>query len=515
MKHLKYTIILCFLFLQLAAQDNAEIKKSTLVFHTFYNDFKTAQLIRTSSLKNVWDNHLWSKFGEMQMGFGLNYLKGMTQKLDFVATIDGSSTDYLFKDGSTNGSSAFLLDVNTALNLKLLSDKHIVTPYISLGAGYSLYKGKSGFYLPIGVGLQFNLFKEAFVFANGQYRTALSSQVNNHFQYTIGVGASLAKKKKVAKVAEAIVIPEPVIKELVVVIPASNILISVKDEETGQPLPLVDVILNGPDNKRLTAVTDAEGKVIFSKMEPADYSITGLLNHISTTAKNIAKGDFVANGEQIYISLTHNDPRFTFAGIVINKTKNIPEGGAEIQINNVTIQSQSIEQSDPADGRFKVQLAAESEFTVVGKKAGYISNIEKVSTQGLNRSTTLYVKLELGIEEAKVGQSIVLKDINFELGKSTLNAAVSPDLDRLVQFLKDFPEARLEIQGHTDNIGSPESNIKLSNARANSVVYYLAKHGIDIRKLSAKGYGASVPIFDNATPEGRAKNRRVVMKVVQ
>ena len=84
-----------------------------------------------------------------------------------------------------------------------------------------------------------------------------------------------------------------------------------------------------------------------------------------------------------------------------------------------------------------------------------------------------------------------------------------------MRFLIDYPEAKLEIQGHTDNVGNADSNLKLSNARANSVVYYLAKHGIDIRKLSAKGYGASVPIFDNATPEGRAKNRRVVMKVVQ
>lgn len=515
MRNLIYILILCSLFLQLKAQDIGDKKQSTLVFHTFYNDFGTAQLIRTSSLKNVLDNHLWSKFGKMQMGFGLNYLRGITQKLDFVATLDGSSTDYLFKDGTTNGSSAFLLDFNTALNLKLLSDKHVVTPYISGGAGYSSYKGKSGFYLPVGVGVQFNLFNEAFVFANGQYRTALSSQVNNHFQYSIGVGASLAKKKKVVKVADVIVVPKLVKKDSIVVILASNIAISVKDEATGEPLPLVDVILNGPDNKRLTAVTDTQGKVVFSKMEPADYSITGLLNHISTTAKNIVKGDFGAKGEPIYISLNHNDPRFTLEGIVVNKTKNIPEGGADIQITNTTIQSQSTQQSDPADGRFKVQLAAESEFTIVGKKAGYISNIEKVSTRGLNRSTTLYVKLELGIEEAKVGQSIMLRNINFELGKATLKTEVSADLDRLVQFLKDFPEARLEIQGHTDNVGNVAMNNKLSESRANSIVYYLAKHGIDVHKLSAKGFGPSFPIADNATAKGRAINRRVEMKVVQ
>ena len=81
--------------MQLSAQNNHQQKPSTLVFHVFYDDFKTAQQIRTSSLKNVLDNHLWSKFGEMQMGLGVNYLKGLNKNLDFIATLNGSSTDYL------------------------------------------------------------------------------------------------------------------------------------------------------------------------------------------------------------------------------------------------------------------------------------------------------------------------------------------------------------------------------------------------------------------------------------
>src|ERR1035437_1819355 len=169
MKRIICIFILSCIALQLSAQDNQEIKPSTLVFHLFYNDFKTAQAIRTSSLKNVLDNHQWSKIGDMQMGFGFNYLKGIRNKIDFVSTLDGSSTDYLFKNGSSNGRSEFLLDANAGLNFKLLTDRHTFVPYLYGGVGFSYYKAKAGLYVPIGAGFQFHLAGESFVFVNMQY----------------------------------------------------------------------------------------------------------------------------------------------------------------------------------------------------------------------------------------------------------------------------------------------------------------------------------------------------------
>lgn len=513
MKRLIYIFLLCSLVLKLSAQDEQEKKQSTVVFHVFYNDFNTTQQIRTSSLKNVLDNHLWSKFGQMQMGFGFNYLKGISTKIDFIATLDGSSTDYLYKDGTTHGSSAFLLDANAGLNLKLLTDRHKIVPYLSAGAGASLYTGKSGFYIPVGAGIQFNLFNEAFVFSNIQYRHALTSAVNDHFQYSIGVGTGLGKKKtKPAKIKETVILPLPLKNDIPIV---KDFAIAVKDEVTGQPLPYAEVVVNGPEGKRVNGITDADGRITFSALTPADYTVSGLLNNINTSVQTIHKTSFETNDKQLDITLTHNDPRYTLSGIVINKTKNIPEGGAEINVSNETKSGITTQQSHPGDGIFRVQLEAGSDFTVVGKKAGYISNIEKISTVGLNRSATLYVKLELGIEEAKVGQSIQLGNIYFEVGKANLNTSVSSDLDRLIQFLNDNPAARLEIQGHTDNAGGLELNNRLSQARANSVVDYLTKNGIDRSRLMAKGYGPTLPVTDNSTAEGRTKNRRVVMKVLQ
>ena len=514
MRQIIYIFLLSCLVLHLSAQENEEKKPSTLIFHFFYNDFKTAQQIRTTSLKNVLDNHLWSKLGDMQMGFGFNYLKGIKPKIDFVASLDGSSTDYLYKDGTTHGNSAFLLDANAGVNLKLLTDHHKVVPYLSAGLGASLYDGKSGFYLPLGAGIQFNLFKEAFVLTNIQYRNALTSFGNNHFQYNIGVGTSLGKKRlKPVKAEEPVIVTVPVKKEIIDL--TKDFVIAVKDEATGEPLPYVEVVVSGSEGIKFCGTTGADGWVAFTVLTPADYTVSGLLNHVNTSVQHIQKDNFETKEKQINITITHNDPRFTLSGIVINKTKNIPEGGAEINVANETKSGNVTQQSHDGDGIFRVQLEAGSDFTVVGKKANYISNIEKVSTKGLNRSATLYVKLELGIEEAKAGQSIQLSNIYFETGKANLNTVVSSDLDRLTQFLKDNPASRLEIQGHTDKIGGLEVNNRLSQARANSVVDYLTKKGIDRNRLIARGYGASLPVADNSTVEGRAKNRRVVMKVIQ
>jgi len=516
MKRIICIIILACLVPQLFAQISQGKKLSTLVFHSFYNDFKTAQFMRTTSLQNVLDKGQWSEIGDMQMGFGFNYLKGISKKIDAIITIDGSSTDYLFKNGSTNGSSKFLFDANAALNIKLLTDSHTLVPYFSLGAGLSSYNGKTGFYIPSGVGIQLNLFNEAYVLTNIQYRPALTSTVNNHFYYSIGIGTNIGKKKiKVIRVEEVTTLPDVVKKESIIIIPSKDIDITAMDEATGQPLPYVEVFLNGPEGKRLSASTDADGRVTFNKLTPGEYTVSGLLNNINTSVQNIKKGNFETNDNQINIKITHNDPRYTLSVMVINKTKNIPEGGVDLSVTNETKHSIITRQSHTGDGIFNAQLEAESDFTLVGKKAEYISNIERISTKGLNRSTTLYVKLELGIEEAKVGQSIVLNNIYYEAGKTDIDTAFSTDLDKLIQFLKDNSKTRLEIQGHTDNSGSLNLNNKLSQSRANSVVDYLTKNGIDKSQLIAKGYGPSLPAADNATAEGRTKNRRVVMKVLQ
>src|SRR5262249_50610305 len=104
---------------------------------------------------------------------------------------------------------------------------------------------------------------------------------------------------------------------------------------------------------------------------------------------------------------------------------------------------------------------------------------------------------------------LVLEGVNFETNSATLTPEARVILDKVAQSLKDWPEVRVEIGGHTDSRGSDAHNLKLSDARAHSVMTYLTEHGVASSRLTAKGYGEKKPIATNATEEGRSKNRRV------
>jgi outer membrane protein OmpA-like peptidoglycan-associated protein len=114
---------------------------------------------------------------------------------------------------------------------------------------------------------------------------------------------------------------------------------------------------------------------------------------------------------------------------------------------------------------------------------------------------------ELADKLAKDG--FVALYINFDTGKATIKSDSSKTLDDAASALKASPALQVEVAGHTDNVGTPDANMKLSQDRAQAVMAALAERGIQADRLSAKGYGQTAPVADNRTDEGRAKNRRV------
>ena len=102
-----------------------------------------------------------------------------------------------------------------------------------------------------------------------------------------------------------------------------------------------------------------------------------------------------------------------------------------------------------------------------------------------------------------------LQGIQFETGKSVIKKQSYGILQEIAQVLIDNPTWSVEIQGHTDNVGNSESNLKLSNDRASSVRDFLINAGVPQERMSAKGYGDTMPVADNSTSKGRAQNRRV------
>jgi outer membrane protein OmpA-like peptidoglycan-associated protein len=103
----------------------------------------------------------------------------------------------------------------------------------------------------------------------------------------------------------------------------------------------------------------------------------------------------------------------------------------------------------------------------------------------------------------------ITQQIHFEFNKATIRPESFPILDAIVDVLNANPKITLEIQGHTDNVGSAQYNKKLSQSRADSVRAYLGQHGISVGRLVSVGYGMSQPVVPNNTASNRALNRRV------
>ncbi len=117
------------------------------------------------------------------------------------------------------------------------------------------------------------------------------------------------------------------------------------------------------------------------------------------------------------------------------------------------------------------------------------------------------------MKNIKVGSKIALRNIFFDVNKATLRSESNAELERLVKLMKDVPNLKIEISGHTDNTGSATLNETLSQQRAEAVVLYLKQKGIAATRMTAKGYGSNRPIASNATEDGKQQNRRTEFEI--
>ena len=114
--------------------------------------------------------------------------------------------------------------------------------------------------------------------------------------------------------------------------------------------------------------------------------------------------------------------------------------------------------------------------------------------------------------DVNLDQLVLSSETSFEFNSAKLKEAAYPELDKLLAQMKEFPMSRWKIEGHTDNVGSEDGNIKMSQMRAESVLNYFVSRGIPQVRFEVVGLGSKSPVGDNATPEGQAKNRRVEIK---
>ncbi len=199
-------------------------------------------------------------------------------------------------------------------------------------------------------------------------------------------------------------------------------------------------------------------------------------------------------------------PVTTVIGSVMDSKARGPVGALLTVRNIQTSEVISTFHSDDISGAYVVVLQPGKRYAITSEAPGYLFysdkfDVPKESPNNIVRKDILMTR------------DVVRLLVFFDFNKGTLQEDSYVDLDRAVQWLKDNPSVKVELAGHTDNIGSKEYNKKLSLDRARSVMEYLVQKGVSSNRLKAAGYGMDEPITSNDTEDGRAQNRRVEFRV--
>jgi outer membrane protein OmpA-like peptidoglycan-associated protein len=215
---------------------------------------------------------------------------------------------------------------------------------------------------------------------------------------------------------------------------------------------------------------------------------------------------------QVEDQVSVNKKSFTvFKGITVDAMTKKPVE-AEIEItDNVSGKVIETFKTNSATGKFIITLNSGKNYGIAVKAAGYLFHSENFDIP--NGAADNLVNKTIELKNVAVGSKITLRNIFFDVGKSTLRAESNAELDRLLKLMQDVPALKIEIGGHTDNTGSATINAKLSQDRADAVVNYLKSKGVAANRMNAKGYGDSVPVATNSTADGRQENRRTEFEI--
>jgi len=202
-----------------------------------------------------------------------------------------------------------------------------------------------------------------------------------------------------------------------------------------------------------------------------------------------------------------------FKGVVFNKdTKQKLKADFEL-IELKSGKTIAHSSSDSLTGAFLLILPVNNDYALNVSKPGYLFFSDHFSLTDIHSFNKPFVK-NIPMQEIKIGETVILKNIFFDTDKFDLKQESRIELQRLMDLLIKNPKIFIEISGHTDNIGTQEHNAYLSLNRAQAVCEYLIQHGIDKNRMSFAGYGFSRPIDTNETEQGRANNRRTEFKII-
>ena len=169
--------------------------------------------------------------------------------------------------------------------------------------------------------------------------------------------------------------------------------------------------------------------------------------------------------------------------------------------------------SNPQTGSYRITLPNGKNYGIRAVAKGFLSVNENLELMAI----TKYAEIEkdLYLVPIEVGETIQLNNVFFEQGRPILKPESFPELNRLVQIMQENPSIKIELEGHTDNVGNSDALMKLSQDRVLAVKAYLLKQGIKKDRVDGKGYGSTKPIAPNTTEVDRQRNRRVEFKITK
>ncbi len=187
--------------------------------------------------------------------------------------------------------------------------------------------------------------------------------------------------------------------------------------------------------------------------------------------------------------------------------------GSEIVVFKSRANGTEFQGLSDSTGKFSLRLPNGSKYDIyiLGFNDSTSYNVLDIPALKDNQFYKNPFNVDIQFEAPK---SFVLDHCTFETGKASLQADAYKVLDELVDYLNRKDDEKIEIGGHTDNVGKAEANMILSTDRANTVRAYLLTKGIAPGRVTAKGYGMTMPVAENTTAEGRALNRRTEVKII-
>jgi OmpA-OmpF porin, OOP family len=391
----------------------------------------------------------YSRIKDMNKGFSVSYWKGICSRIDFSIKGNAIFRDYRAIRTGLTQKTEIGLELEPSLNFRPFPDAALMNPFLTVGVGGGIYTDKLGFYAPAGLGLQVNLNSVTYIFVQGQYRWDLTKKDAQYGNKKV-TGDNLFYSFGLAQnIGKE--------KPKVVPPPPPPVVEPPKDRDGDGVLDVDDKCPDVPGLASLQGCPDRDGDGITDADDKCP-DVAGLARYQGCPIPDTDKDGI--NDEV--------DKCPTVPGIARYQGCPIPDTDGD-GVNDE--EDKCINEKGPASN-FGCPIINEE-------------IIKKVN--------------------------LAAQNVFFETGKSKLLAKSFPKLNDVVTILNENPTYKVQIDGHTDNVGKEEYNQGLSEERAAAVKAYLVSKGIAENRLMSTGYGLTKPVADNKTAAGRAKNRRVEM----